>query len=75
MATKTFNLSFPPGLLKLLDKQAKAEFSSRSEYIKKAVINQLKSEQVLKSVFDKANKKGKRLGIKSEQQVYKIISG
>jgi len=73
MPTKTFNLSFPEELLKILDSQAKSEFSSRSEYIKKAVINQLKAETTLKLVLDRANKKGKRLGIKSEEQVYKMI--
>jgi len=74
MATKTFNLSFPADLLKILDSRAKSEFSSRSEYIKKAVINQLAAEKALTLVLDKANKKGKRSGIKSEEQVYKIIS-
>lgn len=73
MSTQTFNLSLPKELVKKLDSQAKREFSSRSDYVRRAIINQLQSEQALEAVLDRANKKGKKLGIKSEQQVYDII--
>lgn len=75
MSTKTFNLSLPQELVTKLDTQAKKDFSSRSEYIRKAVVNQLRSEQALEAVFDSANKKGTEKGIISEQQVYDIIEG
>lgn len=45
MSTQTFNLSLPKELVKELDKQAKKDFSSRSDYVRKAVINQLKIDQ------------------------------
>ena len=45
MATQTFNLSLPKELVKKLDAQAKRDFSSRSDYVRKAIINQLKREQ------------------------------
>lgn len=73
MATQTFNLSLPEELVKELDAQAKRDYSTRSEYVRKAIVNQLRSEQALKAVLDRANKKGKKLGITSEQQVYDIL--
>lgn len=75
MSTKTFNLSLPQELVTKLDSQAKKDFSSRSDYIRKAVVNQLRSENALQAVFDRANQKGAKLGITSEQQVYDTIQG
>jgi len=75
MSAKTFNMSLPQELVKKLDAQAKKDFSSRSDYIRKAVVNQLKNEQALEAVLDRSNQKGVSLGIKSEQQVYDIIAG
>jgi metal-responsive CopG/Arc/MetJ family transcriptional regulator len=74
MSTQTFNLSLPKELVEKVDKQAKKDYSSRSDFVRKAVINQLKSEQAIEEIFDRANKKGKKLGIKSEQQVYDILN-
>ena len=74
MSTKTFNLSLPEELVKKLDEQAKKDYSSRSDYVRKAIINQMRAEQSLEAVLDKSNAKGKKAGIKSEQQVYDIIS-
>ncbi len=51
MASKTFNISLPEDLVKKIDKQAKKEYSSRSDYIRKSLTNQLKSEG--ESVEDK----------------------
>lgn len=75
MSTKTLNLSLPTKLLSLLDRHAKGEFASRSEYIRKAIINQIRLDQNITDIFNTANKKGKKLGITSEQMVYDIISG
>ena len=74
MSAKTFNLSLPKELVDKLDKQAKKDFSSRSDYVRKAIVNQLRIEQSLESVLDRANIKGKKAGITSEQQVYDLIS-
>jgi len=75
MSSQTFNLSLPRELVKKLDAQAKKDYSSRSDYVRKAIVNQLKTEQQLQTVFDRANKKGKQLGVTSEQDVYDIING
>ncbi len=74
MSTQTFNLSLPKELVKKLDAQAKKEYSSRSDYVRKSIINQLRTEQAIETIFDRANKRGKKSGIKTEQQVYDIIN-
>lgn len=74
MASQTFNISLPKELVELIDKQARTEFTSRSEYIRRAVVKQLRSEQALQVILDNANAKGRELGYTSEQQVYDTIS-
>lgn len=74
MSTKTFNLSLPQALVEALDKRAKSEYSSRSDYVRKAIVNQMRTEAALEEIFTRSNAKGKKLGIKSEQQVYDIIA-
>ena len=73
MSSRTFNLSLPEELVCKLDEQAKKDFSSRSDYVRKAIVNQIRSENALEAVFDTANTKGKKLGISSEQQVYDTL--
>jgi len=65
MSTKTFNLSLPEELVDKLDDQAKKDYSSRSDYVRKAVINQIRSEQALDRVLNRANAKGKKAGIRN----------
>jgi len=74
MSTKTFNLSLPVDLVKELDKRAKKDYSNRSEYIRRAVVKQMRTEEALEKLLDRTNEKGKKLGVKSEQQVYEIIA-
>lgn len=44
MSVKIFNLSLQVELVAAIDAQAKLNYSSRSEYIKHAIITRLKSE-------------------------------
>lgn len=73
MKSKTFNISLPKELVEELDLQASKDFSSRSDYIRKAILSQLRTEQAMNMILDRANEKGKALGIESEQQVYDMI--
>lgn len=73
MASQTFNISLPRELVAQIDDQARRDFSSRSEYIRRAVVKQLRTEQALYAVFDRANARGRQLGYASEQQVYDTI--
>ena len=47
MGHKVFNLSLPPELLAIINNQAKLNYMSRNEYIKQALVIQLRSEGAL----------------------------
>ena len=47
MTSKIINLSLPPELVKIIDEQAKREYCTRSDYIKRAVIDKLKQNNAL----------------------------
>ncbi|MCA9369624.1 MAG: ribbon-helix-helix protein, CopG family [Pseudomonadales bacterium] len=74
MTTKAYNLSLPVSLVQLVDKRAKKQYSSRSEYVKRAILAQLEREELLTTVLDRANAKGKKLGINSEEGVYAMLA-
>jgi metal-responsive CopG/Arc/MetJ family transcriptional regulator len=74
MTSQTFNLSLPRELVKELDSRAKKDFSSRSDYVRKAIVNQMRSEQALEALLDQTNRRGVEIGITNEQQVYDIIA-
>lgn len=74
MNTQTLNISLPKQLVALVDEQARQDFSSRSDFIRKALVNQLRAEQSVAKILDTANARGRQQGIASEQQVYDILS-
>lgn len=45
--SKTVNISLPEELLKEIDKAAKSEYASRSDYIREAVVRKLKGQRVV----------------------------
>lgn len=53
MATKTINISLDEKLLKEIDKAARAEYASRSDYIRSSVVHHLKSQKAGSSTIDK----------------------
>jgi metal-responsive CopG/Arc/MetJ family transcriptional regulator len=44
MAVQTINISLPSDLLKQIDVAAKAEFASRSDFIRQALVGKLRNE-------------------------------
>lgn len=46
MGTKTFNLSLPAELVALIDNEAKLNYETRSEYIKRATLQRLKADGI-----------------------------
>ncbi len=44
MPTQIINLSLPEDLVKRIDKAAKREYASRSEYIRQALVSRLRSQ-------------------------------
>jgi metal-responsive CopG/Arc/MetJ family transcriptional regulator len=63
MSAKIFNLSMPSELFKVMEEQAKLNYTTRSEYIKAAVIARLKLEgafnETLKRTFQSAEEANK----------------
>ncbi len=45
MATKTFNVSMDEELLRKIDKAAKAQYSSRSDYLRTLVLDKLENNK------------------------------
>jgi len=45
--TKTINISLPEELLKKIDAEAKAEYASRSDFIRDTLVRRLKGQRVV----------------------------
>lgn len=73
MASKTINIALPEKLLKEIDKAVKKDMGSRSEYIRRLVLDDLQKRREWKELFDRGNELGRKLGITSEEQVYRIL--
>jgi metal-responsive CopG/Arc/MetJ family transcriptional regulator len=52
MSTQTFNISLPEDLVKEIDKAASAEYASRSDYIRQALVSKLKAERAQQDDWD-----------------------
>ena len=50
MKSKIFNVSLPVNLLEIIDLQAKLNYSTRSEYVKTAIIARLKTDGAFNQV-------------------------
>jgi metal-responsive CopG/Arc/MetJ family transcriptional regulator len=73
MDKQTFNISLPKELVKAIDRAAKQDMGSRSEYFRRLALDDLNMRREWEELFNSANRKGQRLGITSEQQVYDTI--
>ncbi len=74
MATKTFNISFPEPLADAIDKKAKEQFGSRSDFLRFAAQKYLREEQEFEGVMSYGKKIGQEIGLKTEEAVAKDIS-
>lgn len=72
MNTQTLNISLPKQLVKIVDQFSKRQFSTRSDFIRTAVIRYINEEKELANLFAYGEKKAKELGIK-EKDVERII--
>jgi metal-responsive CopG/Arc/MetJ family transcriptional regulator len=45
MSTQTINISLPEELVEKIDQAAKAEYASRSDYIRQALVGKLKTDK------------------------------
>ena len=73
MATKTLNIALDETLLKDVDEAVKQDLGSRSEYFRRLALADLSRRRRWTSLLDVANKKGRKMGISSEEQVYEIL--
>lgn len=56
--TQTFNISFPRELVRQIDKVAKRQFGSRSDFLRTAALEYIRKEQLWGYIFDE----GKNIG-------------
>ncbi|HEX7456174.1 MAG TPA: ribbon-helix-helix protein, CopG family [Candidatus Nanoarchaeia archaeon] len=68
------NISLPKPLLKRIDEAAAKEFRNRSELIREATRSYLKEQERWESIFNRGREAGRKLGIKSEEDAYKIVN-
>ena len=73
MQTQTFNIALPISLVKKVDERAKRDYKNRSELIREALRIYLQDMQEWEEIFEYGKKMGKKLGIKSEEDVNKIV--
>lgn len=73
MDTQTFNISLPTILVKKADKLAKKEFRSRSAVIRTALQQYIEDIEGWNKIFAAGKKAGRKMGIKSEADVNRIV--
>lgn len=73
MQTQTLNIALPKELVKEVDKRAKKEYRNRSELIREALRSYLTKKQEWEDLLSYGKKVGKKMGIKSEEDVNKIV--
>jgi metal-responsive CopG/Arc/MetJ family transcriptional regulator len=80
MATKIINISLPEDLVKEIDKAAKAEYASRSDFIRQSVVGRLKNMtnqedrlwNYLLVTADEASAQAEKMGYTSDQDFARI---
>ena len=73
MQTQTLNIALPKELVKKVDQAAKKEYKNRSELIREALRIYLKDMEEWADLFKYGREVGKKMGIKSEEDVDKIV--
>lgn len=73
MNTQTLNIALPKDLVKKVDELAKKEYRNRSELIREALRVYLSDKKEWNDILDYGKKVGKKMGIKSEADVNKIV--
>ena len=75
MATKTLNIALDESLLADIDKAVKKDLGSRSEYFRRLALADLERRKRWEELFVAGRAVGKKMGITSEDQIYKILEG
>ncbi len=73
MQTQTLNIALPKELVKRVDQRAKKDYKNRSELIREALRVYLTEEAEWDDLLAYGKRVGKKMGIKSEEDVNKIV--
>lgn len=78
MKTKTFNVSMPEDLVKIIDTQAKKQFETRSSLLRRLVKSYVAETEArewdkLFALGRQQAKKLEKLGVKNEQDVIRLV--
>ena len=82
MSTQTINISLPEELVKKIDRAAKAEFASRSDYIRQALVGKLRLDktrdqaddwELLESLMNDAAEGAKKNGYTSGDDFVRAV--
>jgi metal-responsive CopG/Arc/MetJ family transcriptional regulator len=71
MSTQTINISLPEELVKKIDKAAKAEFASRSDYIRQALVGKLNADRAQQDDWDLLQALSEEITDNATKQGYK----
>lgn len=75
MATRTLNIALDERLLRDIDEAVKRDMGTRSEYFRRLALADLARRRRWEQLFLAGKSVGKQMGIKSEEEVYKILEG
>ena len=73
MKTQIVNISLPASLLEAADEQAKQEYRSRSELFREAIRAYILKRQTWNEIFSFGQKQVRKLGIKSEEDINRLV--
>ncbi len=73
MQTQTLNIALPKDLVRKVDEVARNEYRNRSELIREALRIYLQNKEEWQQIFRAGERAMKKMGIKSEEEVNKIV--
>jgi metal-responsive CopG/Arc/MetJ family transcriptional regulator len=73
MATKTLNIALDERLLKDIDATVQRDYGTRSEYFRRLALADLARRKSWQELFAAGRAVGEKMGITSEEQVYKLL--
>ncbi|HVZ11434.1 MAG TPA: ribbon-helix-helix domain-containing protein [Patescibacteria group bacterium] len=73
MQTQTLNISLPKELVKKIDNVAATEYKNRSELIREATRIYVDRVERWNDIFAAGEAMGKKMGIKSEEDINRLI--
>ena len=73
MQTQTINISLPRPLVAQVDLMARQIYATRSDLIRQALLEKIRRWQDWEDIFAYGRKQVKKLGLKSEEEVNKLV--